>query len=458
MEETNSRIRDALSEEESRAELIASRIRLLLLSVFTLIALANIGVVDTVSSAINFSALLAGYSYGLTVYFNMRRSGYRPQMKYVSTLLDVTLVHLVLFLYTFRDEPSVALKNYVFMIIFPIIALTIFRYDVKFTLLTGGFALLLYLMLSGYLLLSGLVTVGQGYSSELFSKNVTVVGQLTKIFILCGFVMIAAYLARYTRGLIVKLVSNETTLQVEKESIQRELQLAGEVQSRLVPRIFPTVKGLQVFGTVLPGRFVGGDYVDVLKRSESSVIMAVADVAGHGVPAALIMSQVRASLHLLVTSGYGLMDITTRINSLLIESTSQKDYVTFFLAEIDAKRNRIRYVNAGHPPPVLVSGKKITPLSGRTVGLGLVRHLPNARTYGVPFRSDDLLLCYTDGITERMNRARDQYGEHRLHAFIRSHRALDSRNFATALIEEIMNFGERNELDDDITAAVIRKI
>lgn len=458
MEETNSRIRNALVEEESRAELIANRIRLLLLAVFTLIALANIGVVDTGSSAINFGALLVGYFYGLTVYFNMRRTGYRPWMKYVTTLLDVSLIHLVLFLYTFRDEPSVALKNYVFMIIFPIIALTVFRYDAKFTLLTGGFALVLYLLLSSYLMLSGLVTVGQGYNTELFSASVTLVGQLTKICILCGFVMIAAYLARYTRSLIVKLVSNETTLQIEKESIQRELQLAGEVQSRLLPRTFPMVEGLQIFGTVLPGKFVGGDYVDVLKCAKSSVIIAVADVSGHGVPAALIMSEVRASLHLLVASGHGLLDIITRINSLLIDSTSQKDYVTFFLAEVDAKLNRIRYINAGHPPPVLVSGKTITPLSGRTVGLGLVPKLPKVRIHSAPFRHNNLLLCYTDGITERMNRAREQYGEHRLHAFIRSHRALDARDFAVTLIEGVSMFGEGNELNDDVTAAVIRKI
>ncbi len=448
----------ALAREESRAELIANRVRLILFAIFTLIAVANIGVVESTTSLVNFSAILVGYAYGGTVYLAMKRFGYRPSMKYITTLLDIVLVHCVLFIYTRMDVPSVGLKNYVFMIIFPVIALTVFRYDPKFTWLTGSFAVLLYFILFSYLFFSHSLAFDKGYSSELFTEKVTVAGQLTKTLILCAFVVIAGYLARYTRGLFVKLVTTETAVRVEKEAMERDLELASQVQARLLPKTYPSVRGLRMWGTVLAGKYVGGDYYDFLKLSDKSVLIVIADVSGHGVPAALIMAEVRASVQLLKSSANGLIGMSKRLNALLLESTARKDYVTFFAGEIDTGTNSLRYVNAGHPPPLLCSGGHVRPLKGRTVGLGIVSRLPNLKVMKVALKAGDALVGYTDGITERVNARGAQYGVDRLRSFFGKNADRDPESCTTRLLQEVTSFGEGNVFEDDVTLAVVRRV
>jgi hypothetical protein len=458
LKDTKTRITEALAREEAHAELIANRIRLLLLAIFTVIAIANVAVVETETTVINFGALAIGYSYGLTVYFWMRSKGYRPLMKYLTTFLDVLLIHLVLFLYTLKDQPSWALKGYVFMVVFPVIMLTIFRYDPKFTLLSGSFAILLYLVLFIVFLLSRSITFGRGYYTELFTPDVTIIGQLTKVLILCGFVVIAAYMARYTRRLFVKLVSSETTIRLEVETMERELELASQVQAQLLPKTYPTIEGLQMYGTVLPGRFVGGDYYDFLKISDQSLVLVIADVSGHGVPAALIMAEVRASVHILTSSENGLVEMAKRLNSLLLQSTARKDYVTFFVGEINTRKGILRYINAGHPPPILFSDGRPRSLPDRTVGLGLVLRLPRLRIREAPFKPDSMLVSYTDGITERTNMDGEQYGEQRLHAFIKRNADLDAQTFTQKLLDEVRIFGARQDLEDDVTLAVVKRV
>jgi hypothetical protein len=458
MEELQNRITTALAREEARAELIANRVRLILFAIFTLIAIANAGVVESTTNLVNFGALLIGYIYGGTVYFAMRRLGYRPSTKYITTLLDIFLVHCVLFIYTRMDVPSVGLKNYVFMIIFPIIALTVFRYDPKFTWLTGSFAVVLYLLLFGYLFFSQAVTFDKGYSSELFTEKVTIAGQLTKMLILCAFVIIAAYLARYTRGLFVKLVSTETAVRVEKEALERDLELASQVQVQLLPKEYPSVKGIQMSGRLLAGKFVGGDYYDFLKLSDKSVMVVIADVSGHGVPAALIMAEVRASVQLLKASAHGLIEMAERLNSLLLESTARKDYVTLFAGEINASRNSLRYINAGHPPPLWCSGRAVRRLPGRTVGLGIVPRLPNVKVQEVAFKLGHVLVCYTDGITERVNTDGVQYGEERIDDFVKRNVNVDPDSFATKLLQEVTSFGGGAAFEDDVTVAIVKRV
>lgn len=458
MEETVTRINQALAQEEARAEFLANRIRLILFVIFTFIALANAPVVDTSTNIVNFGALLLGYTYGITVFLTVRRGSYRPFMKYVTSFLDVLVVHCVLFAYTLMDTPSVALKNYVFMIVFPVIALTLFCYDPRFTWLTGSFAILLYLCLFFYLFEINAIRLGANYSSELFSTDVTLVSQLTKVLILFAFVVIASYLARYTRVLLVTLVSNETKVRVAKDVIDRELQLASQVQLQLLPKVYPMVEGLAMYGTALPGKYVSGDYFDFVKLSEHSLLLVIADVSGHGVPAALIMAEVRASIHVLIPSSKSLIDVANRLNTLLFHSTARKDYVTFFLAEIDTRANRICYLNAGHPPPLVGVRGRIAPLPGRTLGLGLVTRLPKLRVNVSQFALNSTLVCYTDGITERMNAHGEQFGERRLHDYVQTHPELDVADFAHRLLAQVRDFAPGKELEDDATLAIVRRM
>lgn len=457
MEELTSRINEALAREEERAERIASTARLTVLGMLSLIAILNAGTISVAANIMNFGALAVGYGYGLAVLVRIRRRKYRPVMKYLTSCLDVSLVILVLFLYSHIEIASVALKHYVFLIIFPLIGLTAFRYDVRLALVTGSTAAVLYLALIFYLTFTGAVTLTSGgYHRELFTAEVTVLGQVTKVLILVAYVALIAYLAARSRRLFERLVSQEVHVQIQKDLIVRELEIAGHVQSQLLPRAFPDLGALHLFGKVEQGRFVGGDYCDFLKLSDHRVLVVVADVSGKGVPAALIMSEVRASTHVLASLGLGLVEFVKRLNALLLKSTDRKTFVTLFVGEIDMSARTLRYLNAGHPRPLLYRDHRLSSLTRGTIPLGVTAHVPQLILRSQPFPPGAMLVCYTDGISERRNQEGEEYGEERLKAFVESHVDLDTEPFAHRLLEEVIAFGQGRDLDDDITVAVAK--
>ncbi|MGA9115724.1 MAG: PP2C family protein-serine/threonine phosphatase [Bacteroidota bacterium] len=458
LEELTARIDRAIAREDLKAERFANGTRLALLGALTCVALVNVASVSIEANAMNFGALAIGFAYGITVSILLGRSRFFPAMKYVTSCLDVVLLTALLFLYTRIEIPSVALKNTVFLVVFPLIGLTAFRYDRRLTLVSGGLAVLLYAGLVLFLALTGAVrfTPG-GYERELFSAEVTYVGQGTKVLILAGFVVLLSYLARYSRGLFVTLVSHESSLQGQKEAMERELEIAAHVQAQLQPRSFPDIRGLDIHGAVEQGRFVGGDYCDFIKVSDDTLLLVMADVSGKGVPAALVMSEVRATVHLIAHMKLDPAEVVARLNTLLHQSTRKKDFVTFVIAEIDIPHGEIRYVNAGHPPPMLFVEGEIRSLGQRTVPLGLFEVLPELAAHREAFPPGALLLCCTDGITERTNTSGEEYGPERLTAFLRNHGGLGAHAFVRRLLEEVRSFGEGRGLEDDVGVAVARR-
>ena len=459
MQELTDRIALAFSGEEARAERFANNVRIVLLVALTSVASLNAGSVSFEANALNFSTLALGYIYGLLVFARMRKAGYRPSMKYVTSCLDVVLVFFVLFMYTTIEIPSVALKNYVFLTLFPLIALTTFRYDARLTMVAGGVALLLYLTLIGLLSLSGAVVLTHGgYSEELFSRDVTWVGQGTKVLILGGYVLLLSYLARYSHRLFAKLITDELSLRHEKELMDSEMRVASQVQKQFLPHLFPEVAGLEIYGAVQQGRFVGGDYFDFIKLTDQSLLVVAADVSGNGVPAALIMAEVRASTQLLASMSVNLEDLIQRLNSMVHQSTDKKSFVTFFAAEINTSRHSISYVNAGHPPPIACLDRKVRSLAKGTLPLGVNTSLPNLVRRTEEFVPGALLLVYTDGIVERTDIQQGQYGEERLLQYVQRNARGDVRSFIEDLFGEVKGFGHGKELDDDATLAAVKYV
>ena len=457
MQELRERISEALAREEAQAERFANNVRLALLLVLTTVASLNALSVSLEANVLNFGALVIGYTYGLVVFFRIRRFGYHPWMKYVTSCLDILLVLLLLFLYTSIDMPSVALKNYVFLVVFPLIALTAFRYDRTLTLVAGGLAVALYLALILYLSLSSRVTIIHGgYERELFSGDVTYIGQLTKILILGGYILLLSYLARYSRRLFAKLVSDELSLRDQKELTDWELNIASQVQTRFLPHSLPVIPGLDIYGAVQQGRFVGGDYYDFIQLADDRLLLVTADVSGKGVPAALIMAEVRASTHLLASMQIDLEDLAQRLNALVHESTDKKHFVTFLAAEINTSRRVVTYVNAGHPPPLICSTGTVHSSARGTMPLGVSAPLPQLTKHAEAFAPGSLLISYTDGLTERMDLQGEQFGEERLGKYVQANAHLDAQTFTRTLLEEIRNFGEGKDLNDDVGLAVVR--
>ncbi len=448
-------VNQALAKNEVEAERLANRVRLLFLCAVAALALFNAPAVTKESNRYNFGALGAAFLFGGAVFVHLKTRGYRPALKYITSFADVTMVHIVLLLYTRDSVASVALKNPVFYVVYPLIALTLFRCHPRLTALTGWYTVTLYCGLFAYVA-SRVPPVWSDYMTELFDARVAVIAQLTKILILIAYVLVVSFLARHARALLHLLVRDEVTARSEKEAMERELELASQVQAQLLPGEYPRVEGLRLHGTIIEGRFVGGDYYDFIQLSPHSVLLLVGDVSGKGVPAALIMAGVRASARLSASLNAGLEELVFRLNEMLYESTPSTSYLTLFAAEIDTGAGTLRYINAGHPPPLLHTLDATCALASGTAPLGLFPALAGLRAYCEPFPSGSLLVACTDGVSERSNPAGEFYGLGSLRSFVERNRHLDCPDFVGLLLKEVRQFGADAPLEDDLTLAVAR--
>jgi serine phosphatase RsbU (regulator of sigma subunit) len=455
MKDISERVDRALSLQEARVERIASRARAGFIAVIAVIAILNAPSVTAETNSINFGAIGIALCYSLTVSVWLKRQGYRAAMKYATSLIDLTIVHLALLAYALQDIPTVSLKNPVFMIVYPILGMTVFRYDPRLTLISGAYALTCYGVLFAWVSRWVPVKWG-GYSSELFGPDVTMVGQLTKLLVLALFIVLMGVLARYTRSLFHKLIRNELELRQQKEKIERELELASQVQAHLLPRSCPVFEKLSLHGATVEGSSVGGDYYDLIPLSPESVLLIIADVSGKGVPAALIMSGVRAAAHLCASMGLGIEEAAERINRLIYESTAAHNYVTAFIAEIDTAAPRIRYINAGHTPPLVFSKQQIRKLATGTYPLGLFPSLEGAQLQCEELSPGSLLVACTDGVSERTNSAGEEFGDSALGHLVEEHGTMDSPVFAQNLLAALKRFGDDKPFADDATLVVAK--
>jgi sigma-B regulation protein RsbU (phosphoserine phosphatase) len=244
---------------------------------------------------------------------------------------------------------------------------------------------------------------------------------------------------------------------VEQEKLRRDVHLAAEVQKRLLPDAPPATKMVALAGRSLPARSIGGDYYDFLDLGGGRIGIALADVAGKGVSAALIMSVVQASLRILASEeGVSLTNLAGRMNHFLHRatgSTGSSSYATFFYAEIDSEARRLRYVNAGHNPPFLLryapTADRIMeelPASGTVIGLFPQSSYQEA---AVDLGPGDVLMAFTDGVIEALNPADEEYGEERLRALLRKSGHLPVEAIASQIAGELKTWiGEAAQYDD----------
>jgi sigma-B regulation protein RsbU (phosphoserine phosphatase) len=236
-------------------------------------------------------------------------------------------------------------------------------------------------------------------------------------------------------GQLALVIENSKLVErmVEEERLRRELMLAAEVQQRLFPSHPPLSETLDLSGLCQPARGVGGDYYDFLTLDNGQTGITVADVAGKGISAALLMSIVQASLRSQalancanVSVAGSLANLVSAMNRLLCRSTGIASYVTFFYAQFDAREGKLTYVNAGHNPPFLIRKRETVgepdaammesdylKLATGGAVIGVFEHF-GYEEETLDMQSGDLLFAYTDGVTEALNLAGEEYGEERL--------------------------------------------
>lgn len=242
---------------------------------------------------------------------------------------------------------------------------------------------------------------------------------------------------------------------------RRELELAREVQTHFFSSLTPCAYlGLDVAGRYRPAREVGGDYYDIIRLSDTAVALTLGDVSGKGIAAALLMATLRAFVRSRPGHTDELAALMSRLNQLLHESCSSERFASLFYAVYDVTQADLVYVNAGHPPPVVLDLAADTTAILLDKGgpvLGLLPDCPY-EVGRVRLAAGSLLVAYSDGLTEACNAMGSDWGDERLIAAIRSGRTLAAGKLADHLLAEVIRFTADRPQQDDMTVLVARRV
>jgi sigma-B regulation protein RsbU (phosphoserine phosphatase) len=245
---------------------------------------------------------------------------------------------------------------------------------------------------------------------------------------------------------------------LERQRLERELQLARTIQRGLLPDTPPRLAGFDIAVRHETSLQVGGDYYDFISISDDVQIFLVADVEGKGAASALVMSNLQATLHTLVRHVHSIEGILYNVNERILESTRGGKYMTLFLGLIDLPRRGLHYINAGHVTPVVVRSEG-PPLLLRDGGM-VVGLLPGARYRRgyLKLQPQDVVLTCTDGITEATSAAREEFGIERLAARLSAARELGARQIVDAIFEDVTEFSRGGDHDDDKVLMAIKVV
>ncbi len=251
---------------------------------------------------------------------------------------------------------------------------------------------------------------------------------------------------------------------VEQERMQKEMQVAQEIQHSLLPSVVPEISGYDIASLYRAAKEVGGDYYDFVNVDDETLGVVVADVSGKGVPGSLVMTMIRTALRMEARGSLSAADVMSRMNDFVTEDMKKGMFVTIFYVILDSKNRIISYASAGHNPMILFRAETdetffLNP-RGFPVGISLPDDTLFRRSIDVEkikLKKDDMLVIYTDGVTEAMNEAREQYGEERLISLIKRHGRLTPEEFIEKLNDDIRGFTGGYPQNDDITVVAIKE-
>ena len=248
---------------------------------------------------------------------------------------------------------------------------------------------------------------------------------------------------------------------IEKQKIENELKIAREIQIAMLPREIPGIKDYEIAAVNLPALQVGGDYYDIIKLTDTKTAFVIADVSGKGTPASLLMANIQSAVHsylkLYEEISFDLAKVTEKINELIYENTSAEKFITFFWGILDSEENTFEYINAGHNPPFVFKNGNIVQL---TEGGFMIGILDTGVTYEVGkinLDKNDIIVFYTDGVTEAMNKDGDEFGEIKLAEAVTKSMESSSDDILDEIKNSIINFSRDTSQYDDITLIVLKK-
>jgi serine phosphatase RsbU (regulator of sigma subunit) len=259
---------------------------------------------------------------------------------------------------------------------------------------------------------------------------------------------------------VTRSIEAERQAIAERQEAQRraaqELEIAKQVQARLFPQNIPSLKTLEFEGFCLPARHVGGDYYDFLDLGRERLGLVIGDISGKGIAAALLMANLQANVRSQCAVALDQPQrLLCSVNQLFCQNTADAAFATLFFAEYDDSTYRLRYVNCGHLPPlVLRSDDSLERLEATATIVGAFKDW-DCSLADCQLCPGDTLVLYTDGITESFNPAREEFGEERLIEALRRNRNLCCQDLRSAIVDEVRHFSPL-EQHDDITLIIAK--
>ncbi len=244
---------------------------------------------------------------------------------------------------------------------------------------------------------------------------------------------------------------------LEQKKLDEQLAIARTIQKTFLPKIVPDFKDFEIWGSNIPSGEVGGDYYDFISIVENQIGIAIADVSGKGIPAALIMASFRASLIAEIRNNYAIRTICRKVNNLLCESLEPENFVTAIYGVLDTKNSIFTFSNCGHNPGlVLRADDSVEELTEGGIILGI---RPDSRYEERPIylNSGDILCLFTDGVTEAEDKNDEQFETERMLKIIKDNRTEPAEIIGTKMIKAVKQFARRDLIMDDLTLIIVKR-
>lgn len=249
-----------------------------------------------------------------------------------------------------------------------------------------------------------------------------------------------------------------TEISMEIQKMEKELQLASNIQKDLLPKINPSSNKFDIAGANIPCQQVGGDYYDFIKINPGHLGITIADVSGKGVASSLLMASLRAALHSELHTGYDLEIMAGKLNNFVHRTTNINSFITFFFCDLNEATGELEFINAGHNPPTILTKKgKIKHLESSGLCLGM---FPDTQyeSESIKLEQGEILLLFTDGFTESRNKDNQEYQETGLLSALKKNKAKSAAEILDALYSELDQFCEGTDPMDDRTLVVVKRI
>ncbi len=243
---------------------------------------------------------------------------------------------------------------------------------------------------------------------------------------------------------------------LEKQKMEEELEIAKDIQRNLLPHTIPLLGNFEAFATSISSKQIGGDYYDLIRLDETRYAVAIGDVSGKGVPAALLMANVQAFLKSICKRNLPISEATGLLNDLVTENTSDGRFITFFWCYLDIDNNKITYVNAGHNPPLLIRNGEIKYLDQGGMIYGVMKTMAPYIAEEIEMQRGDVLVMFTDGVTEAKNSADDEYSDERLESLVKQSVKKPAKQIVEEILDDVHRYVNGFAQSDDITIVVLK--